>query len=158
MDSIYNRLRSEDTEQMAVITWARWEESTYPELKLLFHVPNGGSRNKVEAAKFKKMGVRAGVPDLVLPVPKGIYSGLFIEMKYDKGRLQESQKEYLLRARLYENCCYVCYSAEDAIGVIKEYLNLEKYPPEDENDNGEKSIMKSGNGIIMRHGKAEIIR
>ena len=153
MDSIYNRLRSEDTEQMAVITWARWEESTYPELKMLYHVPNGGSRNKVEAAKFKKMGVRAGVPDLVLPVPKGIYSGLFIEMKYDKGRLQESQKEYLLKATMYGHCCYVCYSAEDAIGIIKEYLNLNKYCLEDE-----ESMMKNGNGMIMKHGKTERIR
>jgi hypothetical protein len=26
-----------------------------------FHVPNGGSRGKIEAAKFKAMGVRPGV-------------------------------------------------------------------------------------------------
>ena len=151
VDSIYNRLRSEDTEQMAVITWARWQEDTYPELKLLYHVPNGGSRNKVEAAKFKQMGVRAGVPDLVLPVPKGIYCGLFIEMKYDKGRLQESQKDYLNKAMYYGHCCYVCYSAEDAIGIIKEYLCLNKYVNEGD-------IMKNGNGMIMKHGKAERIR
>ena len=63
-------LRSEDTEQIAVITWAQWNMQRYPELELLHHVPNGGSRNKAEAVKLKQMGVKAGVPDLHLPVPK----------------------------------------------------------------------------------------
>ena len=40
--------RSEDTEQMAVVSWARWNVQKYPELKWLHHVPNGGSRNKQE--------------------------------------------------------------------------------------------------------------
>jgi hypothetical protein len=144
-----NRLRSEDTEQMTVINWARWSDNTYPELKMLFHVPNGGSRNKIEAAKFKQMGVRAGVPDLVLPVPKGIYAGLFIEMKYEKGRLQDSQREYLLRAMDYGHCCYVCFSADEAISVLEEYLQLEPI------DTGKKeNVMKRGNGMILKNGKA----
>lgn len=42
--------RSEDTEQINVVSWAGWNMSRYPELKWLFHVPNGGSRNKQEAA------------------------------------------------------------------------------------------------------------
>lgn len=149
-DSIYNRMRSEDTEQITVVTWARWQEETYPELKMLFHVPNGGSRNKIEAAKFKQMGVRAGVPDLVLPVPKGIYTGLFIEMKCEKGRLQDSQKEYLRRAMVYGHCCYVCYSADDAMAVLKEYLHLEAI------DTGKgENRMRAGNGIILKNGKAK---
>ena len=88
-------LRSEDTEQISVIQWAGWNMNRYPELKWLHHCPNGGSRNRNEAVKFKQMGVRAGVSDLCLPYPRGIYCGLYIEMKYDKGRLQDSQKEFL---------------------------------------------------------------
>ena len=75
-------MRSEDTEQINVVSWANWNVNRYPELRWLFHVPNGGSRNKQEAVKFKQMGVKAGVSDLCLPYPKGIYCGLFIEMKY----------------------------------------------------------------------------
>ena len=79
-----NLKRGEDTEQMGVIDWSNWNTGRFPELKLLFHVPNGGKRNAAEAARFKAMGVKAGVPDLCLPVPRGGYAGLYIEMKYGK--------------------------------------------------------------------------
>ena len=52
----------------------RDRSNAYPDLELLYHVPNGGSRNKAEASKLKRMGVRAGVPDLVLPVPRAGYA------------------------------------------------------------------------------------
>ena len=87
--------RSEDTEQMSVMDWARWNQNAHPELELLHHCPNGGSRDKAEAVKLKQMGVKAGIPDLCLPVPMGVYSGLYIEMKYDTGRLEDSQKKML---------------------------------------------------------------
>lgn len=85
--------KSEDTEQMSVMDWARWNQNAHPELELLHHCPNGGSRNKAEAVKLKQMGVKAGIPDLCLPVPMGMYNGLYIEMKYDTGRLEDSQKK-----------------------------------------------------------------
>ena len=44
-------MRSEDTEQINVVSWANWNMNRYPELRWLFHVPNGGSRNKQEAVK-----------------------------------------------------------------------------------------------------------
>ena len=72
-------MRSEDTEQINVVSWANWNMNRYPELKWLHHVPNGGSRNKQEAVKLKQMGVKAGVSDLCLPYPKCllfIYVGL----------------------------------------------------------------------------------
>ena len=50
----------------------------------MFHIPNGGSRNKLEASNLKKQGVKAGVPDLFLPVGRGSYHGLFIELKSAK--------------------------------------------------------------------------
>ena len=70
------------------------------------------------------MGVIAGVPDLHLPVPKGIYAGLYIELKYNKGRLESSQREFLKLAARYGNYCAVCYGAEEAIRVINEYIGL----------------------------------
>lgn len=90
-----NMRRSEDTEQIHVCNWAAWNENRYPELKWLHHIPNGGSRNKAEAAKLKSMGVKSGVSDLHLPYAKGVYIGLYIEMKYGTGRHQDSQIEFL---------------------------------------------------------------
>lgn len=85
----------EDNEQMILIRWAQFESGRHPELSLLFHVPNGGKRSKVEAARFKAMGVQAGVPDLFLPVPRGAYHGLFIEMKAPKGRTSNAQNTWI---------------------------------------------------------------
>lgn len=120
---------NEDKEQILVMDWAKMSEGKYPELKWLFHCPNGGSRNVVEATKLKRMGVKSGVSDLYLPYSKGSYIGLFIEMKYGNNKLQDSQKEFL--KDMSENGHYVitCYKAEDAIETIKDYLNQKlKYP------------------------------
>ena len=97
--------RSEDTEQINVASWAAWNERQYPELKWLHHIPNGGSRNKAEAVKLKQMGVKAGVSDFCLPYPKGIYCGLYIEMKFGDGKHQKSQKEFLTDNLLHIRGC-----------------------------------------------------
>ena len=96
-------LRTEASEQEAVITICKFMENRYPELKLLHHCPNGGKRDRVSAAVLKRQGVKAGVPDLHLPVPKGQYASLYIEMKYGDGRLQKEQKEFLKQAADYGN-------------------------------------------------------
>lgn len=119
-------MRSEDTEQITVIQWASYQMNVHPELKWLYHCPNGGSRNQKEAVKFKQMGVKAGVSDLCLPYPKGIYCGLYIEMKYGDGRQQPSQKEFLRDMAEAGHFVSTCYSAEEAINVIKEYCELDK--------------------------------
>ena len=93
----------------------------------LHHVPNGGSRNKQEAVKLKQMGVKAGVSDLCLPYPKGIYCGLYIEMKFGDNRQQVSQKEFLKDMAEAGHFVATCYSAEEAIEVIKKYLSLNSW-------------------------------
>lgn len=143
-------LRSEDTEQIAVIQWAYWNRNQFPELELLHHCPNGGSRNKAEAVKLKQMGVKAGVPDLCLPVPKGIYCGLYIEMKYEGGRIQDSQKDYLRLAAKYGHYCCVCYGAEAAIKVLEEYVRLKKI-----NTGFHENEMKYPNLSVMKGGKVK---
>ncbi len=116
--------KSEDTEQINVIDWALCNTSRYPELKWLYHCPNGGSRNRQEAVKLKRMGVKAGVSDLCIPYPKGIYCGLYIEMKYGNNRKTESQKEFLTDMAAAGHYAVTCYSMEDAIRIITEYLEL----------------------------------
>ena len=103
----YIRRSSEDTEQETVIQWARYSSGRWPELRLLYHTPNGGSRNKKEAVKLKRMGVLAGVADLHLPVARGRYHSLYIEMKFDDGRLLKSQREFLAAAAGLQNYCVV---------------------------------------------------
>ena len=74
---------SEAHHQTMVFKWSRQPEirAQWPELALLFHVPNGGTRDAVEGRHLKQQGVKRGVPDLCLPVPSGRYHGLFLELK-----------------------------------------------------------------------------
>ncbi|MCI8483474.1 MAG: VRR-NUC domain-containing protein [Lachnospiraceae bacterium] len=123
--NVRNALRSEDTEQIAVMQWAQYNTGRFPELKWLHHIPNGGSRNKAEAVKLRQMGVRAGVSDLCLPYPHGIYHGLYIEMKYGNGRKQDSQKEFLEDMKAAGHFVCTCYSAETAVRVLQEYMELQ---------------------------------
>ena len=105
-------------------SWAAWNERQYPELKWLHHIPNGGSRNKAEAVKLKQMGVKSGVSDLCLPYPKGIYCGLYIEMKFGDGKHQKSQKEFLTDMAAVGHYVATCYTSEDAVKVLREYCEL----------------------------------
>lgn len=116
------RRRSEATEQEALITWCRIFENRYPELKMIYHIPNGGSRNRLEAANLKRQGVKAGVPDLCLPVPKDGYHGLYIEMKYGKNKPTDNQEEWLESLRQYGYKTVVCYGADEARETIKQYI------------------------------------
>lgn len=68
----------------------------------VFAVPNGGSRNIIEAANLKAQGVMAGVSDLILLLPKKVY---FIELKNPngKGRQSPAQREFEDNVRAYGN-------------------------------------------------------
>lgn len=131
----------EDAEQRVVIEWSQWNEHKYPELRWLFHCPNGGYRNAGEAAKFKRLGVKSGVSDLILPSPKGSYHGLFIEMKSGNNKLQDSQKEFLKDMAEAGYFAITCYSGDLAISILEEYLKLQI---------GEK--MRLPNNYILKKG------
>lgn len=107
---------SEATEQQTVIQWCDWNHVP------VYHIPNGGARNPKEAYFLKLAGVRAGVPDLCVPVPRGAYHGLYIELKVGKNRPTEAQKNWIERLRFYGYRAVVCYGATEAIAEIKHYM------------------------------------
>lgn len=121
-----HRRHLEEGEQIALFEWLHWMSGTYPELDLLFHIPNGGKRNKLEAYRLKREGVRAGVPDLFLPVARGGYHGLFIELKAGKGVPTNLQKEWLRRLEVQGYRALIAVGWEEAAKVIMEYLKLEE--------------------------------
>ena len=75
-------------------------------------------------SELKQMGVKAGVSDLCLPYPKGIYCGLYIEMKFGDGKHQKSQKEFLTDMAAVGHYVATCYTSEDAVEVLREYCEL----------------------------------
>ena len=116
---------TEAQEQKSLIEWAKWQEKKYPELKMLMHVPNEGKRSKRYGAELKRMGMAKGFPDLGLLVPNKKYAGLFIELKADKTKsMTKEQKEWLEKLNSYGYKAVRCNGSEEAIQVIKRYLNI----------------------------------
>ena len=114
----------EAQEQAVVISWCEMQKSKYPELDMIFSIPNGGYRNKIEAHNLKLQGVKSGVPDIMLAYPSKPFAGLFIEMKWGKNKPTKNQEDWIKRLSAVGYRCEVCYSAEEAIAVIKEYLGI----------------------------------
>lgn len=114
--------KTEEQEQAALFQFASYQWEI--EWSLLFAVPNGGYRKIRTGIRLKATGVKPGIPDIFLPVGRGKYHGLFIEMKSDKGRVQKNQKEWheALRAQGYK--VEVCRGCDPAVKVIQEYLKL----------------------------------
>lgn len=114
----------EAAEQEKLFRWAAFMVGKHPELELLYHIPNGGSRDVREAANLKRQGVKSGVPDLCLPVPRGKFHGLYIEMKYGKNKPTEKQRAWLTALKNQGYAVAVCYSWEQAQTVICKYLHI----------------------------------
>lgn len=113
----------EHREQVALIRWADFARARWPELALLHAIPNGGQRHKAVAARMKAEGVRAGVPDLCLPVPRGRWHGLYIEMKTRRGRASPDQRWWLRALGKAGYRAEVCRGWDAARQVIEEYMD-----------------------------------
>lgn len=118
--NLANMKRSETTEQIRLMNWARMNEEFVPELRLLHHIPNEGKRTNGDI--LKAAGMKKGVPDLCLPVPRQGFHGLYIEMKFKKGRTTEEQKAFMKALQEQGYKVAVSYGAEEAREVIRHYL------------------------------------
>ena len=119
-------VRSEEDEQRDVVAWR--DASDRPELALLFHVPNGELRSKGVGGRLRAMGTLAGVPDLLLAVPRGPFCGLAIEMKGARadGSLGDTSPRQRTVLSLFERWGWavaVCWTAAQATSAITEYLD-----------------------------------
>lgn len=90
--------------------------------KLLFAVPNGGSRNKIEAVNLKRQGVKSGVSDVLLLIPKKGFASLCIEFKTKTGRQSKEQKEFQQQVERCGSKYVIVRSVKQAIDEVKEYL------------------------------------
>ena len=112
--------------QRNVFLWAQMLCREHPELELLNASLNGVRLTIGQAKKVKKSGMRKGYPDLFLPVPRGGYHGLYIELKRKKrGKALEASddQKWWLR-KLTEQGYYttVCRGFDETTETIINYL------------------------------------
>lgn len=114
-------IKIEHHEQVATVDFL-----TLMRPKVFFYaIPNGGSRNKIEAANLKKEGVTAGIPDLCICQPRKGYHGLYIEMKQkDGGRLTKEQKEKIAELNERGYLAVKCHGFDDSEQVIRDYFDM----------------------------------
>ena len=118
---------TEDEEQATLIEWVRSSSTRYPKLILLYASANGGYRAKRTAARLRKTGVLAGVPDLCLPIARRGAHALYLELKALDGHPSEAQLWFAREAALEGNCVAFAWGWEMARDTLIWYL----FPPQE---------------------------
>lgn len=109
---------SEDDIQKQCVQWFRVQ---YPD-RLLYMVPNEGKRSWGQVVRHKKLGMVAGIPDLVIAEPAGRWHGLYVEMKAGKNPLTDAQvrvSELLVERGYY---FAICRSFEEFQRTVRTYF------------------------------------
>ena len=109
----------EHDEQVALFAWFEYQGI------LAFAIPNGSNKSKYQRHHFQEEGLKPGVPDLMVPIAKGLFHGLFIEMK----RIKDSQTsdEQIAWHKLFTEQGYLvvhCKGAAAAMETVRAYLDL----------------------------------
>ena len=117
--------KTEHSEQVALFDWASSKESRHLQLGLMFAIPNGGRRHIVTGKKLKAEGVKSGVPDIFLGVPKNGKHGLFVELKVKPNKPSKNQLWWIHSLRAEGYAVEVCYGFLEAQTAIINYLGIE---------------------------------
>jgi len=108
---------TEDAEQQVVVQWLELHRLHYT------HVPNGGWRHVATARRLKALGVKAGVPDLLIferPPARPDAVGVAIEMKRAKGgRVSAEQQRWLAHLERQGWVVAVCQGAGEAVELLR---------------------------------------
>lgn len=124
----------EHDEQVLIFQWADLQASFYPELLLLYAIPNGAKlpyrgkgkrRFSKEAIRLLDEGLKPGMLDMCLPVPRKGYHGLYIELKVERNKPTEKQMQWLQQLNAQGYLAVVKWGADAVIRELMEYLDIE---------------------------------
>jgi len=128
MAAMYGFKAADDNRSYNLKLWALSQygfSDAKPALNWIHAIPNGGLRSNIQGAKLKAEGVKPGIPDLFLPVPRTGFHGCYIEIKKPGQRksLSEEQKKFKTHAEIYGYSWVVCDHWEQVVETIKFYLS-----------------------------------
>lgn len=113
----------EEQEQKWLLKWVELNIPAHPELALFYHIPNEGKRSYRTGRELVAQGMKKGVPDNCLPVPKGKYAALYIELKRKKGsKISDEQRGWIDALNRAGNRAVICKGWEEAAAEIMAYL------------------------------------
>jgi hypothetical protein len=105
--------------------WFKWLALAYPNAwNVTWATPNAARRSPQMAAMMKAEGLRSGVPDVFMAMPRGEYHGLFLEFKSHTGRLTENQTVYVINLRSMGYQVEVVRSFDEARLIVVKYMEL----------------------------------
>lgn len=117
------RAGTEHANQVALFCQCALHFEQYPELQLLFAIPNGGLRDKIVAANLKAEGVKSGVCDLFLPVARRGCHGFFLELKVGKNKPTPDQMKFIMAMQVQGYAAWWFVGWEDAWKALVQYLS-----------------------------------
>ncbi|CQI96085.1 VRR-NUC domain [Yersinia rohdei] len=115
--------QAETEEQAALIEWA--DKTIIDGICVgdyLIHIPNEGKRGPKAARDAKRLGLRKGVPDLFLALPRGGYAGLWVEMKSEKGKVSVEQNQWIAKLCDGGYQVEICFCFDRAKVIIEHYF------------------------------------
>jgi hypothetical protein len=108
--------------QVEIFSQAEQLRMVYPELSMLNASLNGVRLPLGLAVKAKRMGMKRGYPDIHLPIARGGYHALYIELKAGKNKPTPEQWEWIRSLNAEGNYACVCWGVREAVDKIIEYL------------------------------------
>lgn len=120
---LIERVRLELVPRWPVLAGEGWPDSG---ALRLYAVPNGGLRTVQEGVRLKMEGVQKGVPDLVLPIARGGFHGLYLELKAAGGRTSREQDGWLAFLDDQGYRVAVAWTVERAFDILVDYMTQEE--------------------------------
>ena len=96
--------------QIDIVNWLKSKQSDYR--MRFFSIPNEGQRKVWFLNKLVRMGLKSGVPDLVIEFPQGRM--VYLEIKAEKGKLSETQQNWLKVSNVFKTPHYIIKGSLDA--------------------------------------------
>jgi hypothetical protein len=122
-------MKQEAKIQVEIFDWIRKNEEEFEVLKCVYHTPNSFFGTGFGVINYlKKLGMRNGVYDIIVPIDNDVYSALYIEVKSKNGKLSDSQKQFkdiIMRHTSKWPLFVEVFDSNAGIELISKYLGLE---------------------------------
>lgn len=113
-------LNPETVLQINLMAWLNFK---YPDVaEDTIHIANQRACSIQQGKLLKRMGVKAGVPDLFIAVPRNGFYGLWLELKEGKGKPSKSQQDFILRMNTRGYMALTAIGLDAAKSIIEAYL------------------------------------